>query len=114
MERARFLYREAARRRRASRGAKVALYQARRTRGVADEAEFLRVWHEPCCSCGEPAGGVDRIDSSRPYETGNMQPLCTMCNYAKNKKPQAEFAYWRAQLVRHWLYQNNLKATPKE
>lgn len=79
---------------------RIALKHARYKHSVADNAEYLRTWWLPCACCGEdPAGGVDRIDSSRPYGPGNMQPLCTMCNYAKNKKSQAEFLYWRAQVA---------------
>lgn len=86
---------------------------ARRT-GVLDVSEFIRVWHEPCCCCGERTGGVDRVDSRRPYQAGNMQSLCWVCNRAKQKDSQAEFHYWRAQIVHKYLFDNNLKAVPKE
>lgn len=51
-----------------------------------------------CDYCGDPAGnlkktknlpkgfphnGVDRIDSKRPYEDGNVVPCCGTCNRAK-------------------------------
>lgn len=83
---------------------------------MEDQAAFLAAWNSPCVCCGaEPpdGGGVDRIDSSMGYKPSNIQSLCWKCNRAKQKDSQAEFAWWRTQIVRHWLWQNNMKAVPK-
>lgn len=40
----------------------------------------------PCFYCGkEKALGIDRIDSSKGYEEGNVVPCCHICNMMKNK-----------------------------
>lgn len=35
--------------------------------------------------------GIDRIDSSEPYELGNVVPCCKRCNFAKNDLSVTEF-----------------------
>ena len=58
----------------------------------------------PCYYCGRVGvnlhpyrgfnyryNGIDRVDSSIGYVTGNVVPCCKPCNYAKNELSQSEF-----------------------
>lgn len=36
-----------------------------------------------CHYCGSEGGGVDRIDSNKGYEVGNVVPCCGICNRMK-------------------------------
>lgn len=38
-----------------------------------------------------PVNGIDRIDSSSGYVSGNVLPCCTYCNYLKKDRNQDEF-----------------------
>lgn len=38
--------------------------------------------------------GLDRVDTSRGYETDNVIPCCLICNFAKNDLTQKEFFNW--------------------
>lgn len=38
--------------------------------------------------------GVDRVDNSLGYQTGNVRPCCTHCNIAKWKLSESEFYAW--------------------
>jgi len=42
--------------------------------------------------------GIDRVDSSKNYEKGNMLPCCVTCNRAKNVQPLETFLLY---LARH-------------
>ena len=49
---------------------------------------------QPCYYDGslpEPYNGLDRIDSSKGYELGNVVPCCMRCNSAKNNMTVEEF-----------------------
>lgn len=48
------------------------------------------------------ANGIDRIDSGKGYEQGNVRPCCTMCNKAKGSMASDEFMNWIANLATHW------------
>ncbi len=60
----------------------------------------------PCEYCGVPPtqvhcrapeftyNGIDRVDSSKGYEPGNVVPCCGTCNKAKNAMTLAEFRAW--------------------
>lgn len=37
-----------------------------------------------CYYCGLEGGGIDRVDSAKPYSEDNCRPCCTSCNYAKH------------------------------
>ena len=41
-------------------------------------------YQKPCYYCGEICMGIDRIDNSKGYIEGNMEPCCSKCNYLKN------------------------------
>ncbi|QVJ12735.1 hypothetical protein [Pseudomonas phage PSA11] len=47
--------------------------------------------HKGKCRTGFNYCGIDRIDSSRGYETGNMVTCCGTCNMMKNAMPQEVF-----------------------
>ena len=95
-----------------------------RKRGLAwvlSDVEIKQLFSAPCHYCGsEPANfgrpsttaasdpqpnrglvysGIDRIDSTRGYETLNVVPCCRVCNWAKNKRTYAEFQEWLDRLV---------------
>jgi hypothetical protein len=38
--------------------------------------------------------GIDRIDSNKGYDIGNVVPCCRVCNYAKNDLTSEEFLTW--------------------
>lgn len=38
---------------------------------------------KPCVYCGGKSTGIDRIESSKGYIIGNMQPCCGVCNMMK-------------------------------
>jgi hypothetical protein len=42
--------------------------------------------------------GIDRIDSSKKYEVGNILPCCKRCNRAKSTDSLTEFVEWINQL----------------
>lgn len=45
--------------------------------------------------------GIDRIDSSRGYVPGNVQPCCTSCNIAKLDRSDADFRAWLLRAADH-------------
>ncbi len=45
--------------------------------------------------------GIDRIDSSRGYEDGNVVPCCRWCNMAKHLRTVAEFSAWALKLAKN-------------
>jgi hypothetical protein len=62
-----------------------------------------------CVYCGDPPGnvyranrhngsclysGIDRIDSKRGYEDGNVAACCRRCNTAKSDRDVQEFKDW--------------------
>lgn len=55
-----------------------------------DKGQFNILQHKPCYLCGKESSithknGIDRIDSSKGYISGNMGPCCGECNFMKNK-----------------------------
>ena len=56
------------------------------------QEEYLDIYYRDKCSyCYKPnPRGVDRIDSSKPYTKDNTQPLCFICNTAKNDLTESE------------------------
>lgn len=59
---------------------------------------------EPCYLCGtEPAGGIDRVDSAKLYNTpDNTRPCCKTCNMAKNAAPLKCFLSQMARITQWW------------
>jgi hypothetical protein len=57
--------------------------------------EFQFLIQSPCQYCGvKPANGVDRLDSSSGYTSGNCTPCCHFCNRAKGDRTLEEFFSW--------------------
>lgn len=62
--------------------------------------EFDALVDKDCGYCGAAApSGVDRIDSTFGYVSGNVQPVCKHCNYAKGNLTEGDFKTWIARLV---------------
>lgn len=80
------------------------------------EQEFRKVTQEPCAYCGTPpslgfrtayatspyvCNGVDRVDSSKGYETGNVVACCTQCNRMKLDTQVDKFLLQIARIYKH-------------
>ena len=52
-----------------------------------------QLWGKPChyCGCEIEVTGLDRKDSNKGYEVGNVVPCCWDCNNKKRTKPYEEF-----------------------
>ena len=48
--------------------------------------EFMVHWQKPCTHCGAAIEtiGLDRVDSSLPYQVDNVEPCCSKCNQMKS------------------------------
>jgi hypothetical protein len=55
--------------------------------------QFMEFWQADCSYCGDPIPtiGLDRIDSSKGYELGNVRPSCGICNWMKLDLTEEEF-----------------------
>lgn len=65
-------------------------YEAKRDRRMVSisKSEFEIITSQLCLYCGGMSPGknfvgIDRLDSSRGYEVGNVVPCCTRCNMMK-------------------------------
>lgn len=50
--------------------------------------------------------GIDRVDSSKGYISGNVVTCCKRCNYAKNDMTLIEFSVWLEKIYsnkNHWM-----------
>lgn len=61
---------------------------AARKRGITFNLhieQFAALWKKPCTYCGQEIQtiGIDRINSDLGYNTDNITPCCTTCNWAK-------------------------------
>lgn len=54
----------------------------------------------PCQGSSWTYNGIDRVDSSRGYEVGNVVSCCLTCNRAKGTKSQEEFRSWALRLAK--------------
>ena len=63
--------------------------------------EFMKHWQKPCVHCNSPIKtiGLDRIDSSKPYEDGNVEPCCSTCNRLKSDMLTVDW-YAQMELIR--------------
>jgi len=50
--------------------------------------------------------GIDRIDSNKGYEFGNVVPCCYHCNLAKSDYTTEEFMEWANRLAKHMESKN--------
>jgi hypothetical protein len=60
---------------------------------VLPREKLITLWADACYLCGRtPALGIDRLDSSLPYDVSeNCRSCCTRCNYMKKDLPEPEF-----------------------
>lgn len=74
------------------------------------KGEFRELTSQPCYYCGAPpelkyhavkgtngsyyGNGIDRIDSSVGYVSGNVRPCCKQCNIAKGTLSEQDFYAW--------------------
>lgn len=49
--------------------------------------------------------GVDRMDSSKGYETANCVSACSQCNFAKSDTPYQEFKDWIERVYGHLFHE---------
>jgi hypothetical protein len=75
------------------------------TRGLVfnmNKDEFDAETQKTCVFCGaEDHVGIDRIDSSMGYVTGNIQPCCSFCNKMKSNYGEEAFLSQIAKIYRH-------------
>ena len=86
--------------------------------------EFKKITSKNCFYCGvEPRqitgkgngkyygeyiyNGIDRIDTSRGYEEGNIVPCCGQCNVAKNNHSYEEFFDWVGRIYNNFYITEN-------
>jgi len=92
------------------------LWQGAKSRGLefsVDASELHRLSQEPCVYCGVVGGnvfsscgyrynGVDRVNSSAGYVSGNLVACCGDCNRAKGALTVEEFRAHVLRIVSHW------------
>ena len=66
------------------------------------EDEFNFLSKNNCYYCGKPGpNGIDRVDNSKGYVTGNCVPCCKHCNYVKGALSVTDFKTWTERFVNH-------------
>lgn len=78
--------------------------------------QFKEITQNICYYCGKeptspirqerhngkfPFNGIDRLDSSKGYEIGNVVACCFNCNQAKMKMTESEFYLWIDRVYNH-------------
>jgi len=78
------------------------------------DIEQASLFFSDCCYCGQPPSavlrlkgknrsrtynGIDRIDNSIGYVSGNVCTCCRQCNIAKSTLSEGEFIRWAFRLV---------------
>eukprot|EP00798_Chlamydomonas_sp_ICE-L_P024988 gene24987-10651_t len=60
---------------------------------VIPREKLITLWANECYMCGRtPSLGIDRVDSSLPYDVSdNCRSCCSRCNYMKKDLPEPEF-----------------------
>jgi hypothetical protein len=63
--------------------------------------QFMIHWQQPCVHCGSEIKtiGLDRIDSSVPYQEDNVEPCCRICNAMKSDSQTVDW-YSHMELIR--------------
>jgi hypothetical protein len=87
------------------------------------EDEFRKITKENCFYCGEEPSsiekgenhygiyvynGIDRVDNSKGYITGNIVPCCGNCNFAKRKMNVPEFYKWIRKVYNYSVLLNKI------
>lgn len=78
--------------------------------------QLIEIISQPCVYCGKndirknhytgeefSLNGIDRINSNEGYYIGNVQPCCSICNYAKRTMPEVEFISWIISVYNHYI-----------
>jgi len=84
---------------------------------IVDLDEFQRITSSNCHYCGqEPTpmpmtnrrhqttynrNGIDRVDDTKGYISGNCVACCKWCNYAKRERTPQEFLLWVRRVFEH-------------
>lgn len=90
-------------------------------RGICFEIDrdtFKKITKEDCHYCGDPPSqiigdktsdgdyiynGIDRVDSSKGYEIGNIVSCCGQCNRAKTSFTEIQFSVWIKNVYENWV-----------
>lgn len=56
--------------------------------------------------------GIDRIDSLKGYEEGNMVSCCKWCNFSKNNRDQKDFLEWTERLYNFQVQRLSREGVP--
>lgn len=84
--------------------------KSRKVLCTLSESEYLELRKNKCFYCTQelnPTGvGLDRIDSLKGYEAGNVVPCCKYCNLMKNDLTTKQFFSRIEQIYKH--HQENL------
>jgi len=94
----------------------------RRHEWSLSEGAFVRLTSSDCFYCGSPPAktfrtgknngefvynGIDRIDNSRGYVTGNVVACCWICNQAKKDMSAQAFMEWIARVAAYRIVQGS-------
>ena len=63
---------------------------------------FRQLLAQACRYCGQPAGGIDRVNSSVGYTVENSAPCCSTCNVAKSNMSALDFRAWVERVHSFW------------
>ncbi len=65
--------------------------------------QFMKHWQKPCTHCGDAIAtiGLDRIDSSIPYQDDNIEPCCAKCNQMKSDWSTVDWVAHLVKIVKH-------------
>lgn len=65
--------------------------------------QFMAFWQLPCVHCGSAIKtiGLDRIDSNLPYQEGNIEPCCSVCNAMKSDSPTVSWYEHMEKIRKH-------------
>lgn len=89
--------------------------------GISDE-EVFKLIDKPCYYCGKEKAhtlntrhysykynGIDRVDNSKGYISGNCVPCCIQCNKYKSSMTQEEYREWITRVYNNYCTENNTK-----
>ena len=66
--------------------------------------QFMLMWRKPCFYCGSEIKtiGIDRVNNSVGYVSGNVVPCCKQCNVAKMDNDIFKYIEHCAKVVMHF------------
>lgn len=83
------------------RGIKWSLLEEQALETIVGNCEYCGTPPQRVHTTGQRYHGIDRVDSSLPYEIGNVVPCCKNCNFAKNDMSLNEFRDHIARMYNH-------------